>query len=344
MSCATLLACGDRHLDREPQFDHVGLPVVALEGELINGSPAIGRPVLIRLSGGTLWVADLSSDPGLHALDAGTGELLFSIGTRGEGPGEFSTRPFGLDVPLTDNERDGIWAWDMRLQRLTRFERRPFSDYEPAVVHLRTQPRVQRVAWVTPDRIIGVANSDTARFSLFGRDGRLKETRPGPLPGPDSLARAFRLMAANGGIKVCTWPGQGFAIANFMIGQVEYYDTLARFIRRAKAPYQSEIELATDSTGRSTLSTARNWYYDCGATKDYLFALFSGRLAAAYEGDAEASGEFIHVFDWAGDLRAVFRLDRDVRGIAVSRDGRILYATSLIDAGIYRYSVSGFED
>ena len=112
-----------------PYFDHAGLTVTPLEGERINSAPVIGRPLMVKLSDSTLWVADASSNPGLHALDAARGELLFSVGKRGQGPGEFSTRPFSIELPFTG--ANGIWGWDMGLQRLTRFDRRPPAEYSP---------------------------------------------------------------------------------------------------------------------------------------------------------------------------------------------------------------------
>jgi len=83
----------------------------------------------------------------------------------------------------------------------------------------------------------------------------------------------------------------------------------------------------------------RNAYRSCSATQDLLFALFSGRLDSAYEGGARQSGRFVHVFDWEGELRAVFELDRDIAVITVNSSGTALYASSYIDAHIYRYDL-----
>jgi hypothetical protein len=62
-----------------------------------------------------------------------------------------------------------------------------------------------------------------------------------------------------------------------------------------------------------------------------LFALFSGRLRSEYEASARSSGRYVHEFDWAGELKRVFRLDRDIRSIAVGPEGRILYGGALTD-------------
>jgi hypothetical protein len=45
------------------------------------------------------------------------------------------------------------------------------------------------------------------------------------------------------------------------------------------------------------------------------------------------------VFDWSGELRAVFQLDRTAGAITITRAGDILYTGSFVDSAIYRYQV-----
>ena len=224
-------------------------------------------------------------------------------------------------------------------RRLTRFEPRPLSEYEIVTVTLQGAPSVGRVVWVGPNRILGVAGSSEARFSVFSADGRRQQVIAGPLLGPDDAPTKLRLYFANSGIRVCAWPGRGFAIVNFLAGRIEYYDDDARLVRLARVPFGSEPTFRENGEWVQPRDPDRSWYFDCAVSRDNLFALFSGRITAAYE-DAEAdSGEFVHVFDWDGNLNTVYRLDRDVRPIVVDRSGRFLYAASLIDSGVYRYDL-----
>jgi hypothetical protein len=63
---------------------------------------------------GNLWVADLLTSE-LRVFSIPAGEHLFTVGRRGEGPGEFMLpAPVGFDA-------DGAWVWDQQLGRLTRF-------------------------------------------------------------------------------------------------------------------------------------------------------------------------------------------------------------------------------
>ncbi|MGH7469772.1 MAG: BF3164 family lipoprotein [Longimicrobiales bacterium] len=340
IGCCVVVACAGA--DSAPSFDHAGLPIVSLEAAQLSVAPAIGKPTHLRLQGQTLWVSDMAADPGLHALDAETGELLYSTGRKGEGPGEFSGNPFGLEIAPGDTS--GIWAFDLQFQRLTRFERRPLALDKIPTIHLRGTPRVTRVVWITPDSIVGLSASAESRFSVFGTDGSRLKTVAGQLIGPEDGPHGARLSATTAANKACRWPGRGFVIVNFMVGRIEYYDAQARFVRLAKVPFPSEPIFAPDESGRVVFRTPRRWYLDCATSNQFLYALFSGRLQTAYDGDARASGEYVHVFDWNGDLHAVFRLDRATRPITVNPGGDVLYVGSLVDAGIYRYQLPSISE
>jgi hypothetical protein len=66
-------------------------------------------------------------------------------------------------------------------------------------------------------------------------------------------------------------------------------------------------------------------FIDIVATNDRIFALFSGRTRNEAPGRA-SYGQFVHVYDWEGRLSAVYRLGSEALSIAVSTDGRRLFA------------------
>ena len=97
--------------------------------------------------------------------------------------------------------------------------------------------------------------------------------------------------------------------------------------------------------GVCALTTDRQAYISCSVGQDRLFALFSGRLVSdqtPYED--RSSGRFVHVFDWEGDLGAVFQLDRNVNSITVNSTGDVLFASSLADARIYVDKRSSYKN
>jgi hypothetical protein len=138
---------------------------------------------------------------------------------------------------------------------------------------------------------------------------------------------------------MCTWPGRGFVVAYGYFGRVEFFDTNATFVVRADVPLASEPVFTMQASGYRVAYDRRS-YVGCAANREYVFALFSGRRADDDLDAAEqSSASSIHVFDWAGRLRAVFTLDRSVFSIAVNDSGTVLFAGSLTDAGIYRYDL-----
>ena len=98
------------------------VPTVQLEdpllrlGSEVEGSPEFfGQINSLHLDPkGHLWVADIMSSE-LRVFVVPSGEHLFSVGRRGEGPGEFA-----MPVPIGFDE-DRAWIWDRQLGRLTVF-------------------------------------------------------------------------------------------------------------------------------------------------------------------------------------------------------------------------------
>jgi hypothetical protein len=342
LSAVGALSCLNSFCSRghdRPELDHSRLSPMSLTSSIVSAAPAIGRPMAVRLAGDLLWIADAATDPGLHLLDARSGDLLRSVGRRGEGPGEFSSSPTSLEL---DPAGDGsVWAFDRQLQRLTRFVPEPHTSREPEIIRLEARPTIHRIVFVGHRQIIGQSNSEEARFSLFSTDGMLQEAIPGVMLGGDTIPAALRLNITNNALKTCVWPGHGFAVVNFMVGRIEFHDTIGRFRRVAEVPFADEPRLIRSQDGQQMWDLPRRWYFDCTATASNLYALFSGRLQSRYDTEARSSGRFIHVFAWDGTLKTVYRLDRDVRAITVDASGAILYAASLVDAAVYRYTLPG---
>jgi hypothetical protein len=115
-------------------------------------------------------------------------------------------------------------------------------------------------------------------------------------------------------------------------------------VRLAKVPFPWGPIFEADSNGELRFVDRRHAYRGCTATKDFLFALYSGRPDSLENRDWAQSAEFVHVFDWEGGLRAVFQLDRDIGVIAVNSSGDTLFASSYSDASIYRYELPAIPE
>ena len=66
-------------------------------------------------------------------------------------------------------------------------------------------------------------------------------------------------------------------------------------------------------------------YVDVAASRDRIYALFSGRTRAGHPDEA-IYGRDVHVFDWDGKLHSVIHLDADAMAIALDEGQDLLLA------------------
>jgi hypothetical protein len=132
-------------------------PLVRLGSEDENAPDFFGRINSAHLdSRGNVWVVDLMSGE-LKVFAAPSGEHLFTVGGRGEGPGEFR-----MPVPVGFKD-ERAWIWDQGLGRLTIF------SLDGALIETR---------------LIGRDEELVARLLLRTGAGTFLAQRPQALTGP----------------------------------------------------------------------------------------------------------------------------------------------------------------
>jgi hypothetical protein len=89
-------------------------------------------------------------------------------------------------------------------------------------------------------------------------------------------------------------------------------------------------------------NTSRLAYRACSATRDRIYALFSGRLPRLSGANSEPVAGQVHVYDWRGRMLGGFRLQRDAIGLGVTPSGRMLLALEggAYDPGITAYGIA----
>jgi hypothetical protein len=235
----------------------------------------------------------------------------------------------------------------MTLGRLTRIDPAG-SLVAPTVVQVDHVPGAAfaglatawRVAWIEPDLLVGVHPSDSAHFSIVSPAGRVLRTVPGELLGPNEASRYQGLQATMSGLDTCAWPDRGYVLIYHGVGRIEYYDREAHRVRLVDVPFPSE-PFTEDDEGNPRLDNSTNYYIACVVHEDRLYAAFSGRHDPDYEGsdDVPYAAEFVHVFDWDGALREVYRLDQAIYSIDSPAEGGVIYAGSPTTAAVYRFSL-----
>ena len=305
--------------------------VDSLRAELLARHPAIGLPTVIQPAKHLLWVADASGDPFLHLLDAVTGERIKSFGRSGEGPAEFVGPVWRIQVVTPDTA--AVWVYDAGGDKFVWIDESATLSPASPTFKPRDVTYLWQAFWLDSLTIMNVTLSEDDHFLFFDRAGHRTETVPGALLGADSLPLAERQRATSAS-GICVHPdGFGFAQYYFAAGRLELYERDAGGPLLADVPYPSEPIFARVQ-GRIRFREERIHYVGCASSTDRLFLLYSGQPE---EAETSSHGREIHLFDWEGRLVRVSHLDVFVGDLGIDEEGGWLYATSYLDAGVYRF-------
>ena len=299
-----------------------------LERRVLHRSDELGMPTWMATVGSRLVVIDAIADPALHVIDRGTGDLTRSLGRWGEGPGEFQS-VWSLD-PVAGSASE-LWVFDVALRRTTYVDLRDeYFEQEllgEQSINLISPATVTGVMRTNRDELVGPGAFDGGRLGFFDTNGRLVETR-GPIPRVDQnlppIARQHMFQS-----RAVSHPEHNlFAVASRYATSLEIFGADGSLVALGQAPIEITPDAAsvTQQYGFTPGEQTKFGYVDVAASRDFIFALFSGRTLAGFE-DRSNYGREVHVFDWDGALRGVIRLEIDAIGLAVDEDSNSLYAS-----------------
>jgi hypothetical protein len=316
---------------------HTGLPRARMVGELLIDGPTFGRPGSLVIQERSLWVGDMAGDPFLHVIDLPSRRVVRQVGRTGEGPGDFK---YLVQLMIRPGDDEAVWAFDLALRRLTRVPQdRSLPVRETR--HSRHASRALRMHWLGADRLLVFGPTDTARIIIADNAGRPRASLAGPLLGNSKVPIETRLRVSDG-VHLCVRPdGERFGLAYSNAPRVEMFDGAGRFLQLANGPTwgMQQGDLVQTPSGRWGLPPLRYYYRNCGATSRYYYGLFAGRTRAAGPADTEYwDSQFVHVYDWAGQLKVVLELDALAEAIAIDGDS-VLYVGGGSMEGIRKYNL-----
>ena len=329
IACACMAACTDEAPPGKygpGELDHSALRPADLKGRVLAAGDYLGAPTEMVVAGERLLVLDAIGASVLHVIDARTGGHVRSLGGRGEGPGEYRS-PWSL--ARESGRPDQPWVYDVQLGRLTRVDLTP-SASTPAqaeIVRIQGEALATQPVWVHDSLLVSPGLSTRGRLSFYGRDGTFRRAA-GPLPeGNGGVPPAILQQAWMG--RVASNPRTGWiALATLHADQVEIYRPDGTLVRKVRGPFRFDPQFTVEQMqGQPVMASGdamRFGYADVETTADEIYALFSGRTRESFKGAASV-GRYVHVYDWQGELKRVYRLDSDVIAIAVSPDGKRLY-------------------
>ncbi len=297
-------------------------------------SDTLADPSSLVRAGAHLIVEDKSDATPIHVIRIEDGAYISTLGTEGQGPGEF-TGLWSFDVVSHDPPR--FWAYDLQQLRLT------YVDLEGALsgsfklgdrvlnLNIGFTPTVP--TWLNDSLLVspGVLTDD-GRLAYFDRSGNHVETMGTAPPPREDVPMAVLQHAYQSWMK--PHPDRTlFALATFYADQIEIYraDGTRKHLLIGPDSFEPAFDVAQfqGEAVRATTDETRNGYIDLATTRDRIYALYSGRL----QRKAGNYGTTVRVFDWDGTLHRVYDLNAAVRGIAVSNDGQTLFATQHVRRG-----------
>jgi hypothetical protein len=319
-----VLVCALVACDGESNGDHPP-GVQPLTAEVLYSDDSLGIPHLLAIAGDRLLVTDIGGGASLHVF--GHGRRIASFGREGRGPGEFS----GIRTLQPSADGRTVWLYDLGNTRLTLLDVDSLVAGRGAVrqtVVLRSDLGPMNAVRVADSLIVSSGLFTRGRLALFTGSGTLQRV-VGPLPpARDGVPETVAQHAYTGTLVRHPQRPQ-LALATRHADRVEFYglDGTLRRVARGPAEFEPVYEVQVRG-GAPTMATGddlRFGYVDAAAAGDLVYALYSGFTRGERPGRANF-GEQVHVFDWEGRLHRVIALDQPVLGIAVSGDGRTMYA------------------
>jgi hypothetical protein len=311
--------------EMEPQLDHAALNPAHLTARTVSESELLGMPRSISVVGRHVVVSDMAADRAFHVFDRDSGAHLNSFGRRGNGPGEFMTYAVISRVP---GGMDVVDALDPTKAQLTRLELPGGGITQVSQRDFRQLPASgfpYDLVMLDQDRAAGLGLFPEGRlgvFDLTAGTGRYT----GQLPQVDGQHNGILQQAWMG--RMATNPaGTRIAVVTMNAGQLEIYDAAGDLLSRTDGPFPFDPDYRVGRQGDFERGIRhRTGYSSVAATEDRIYALFAGRAEAHFRGWKLSHGEFIHVFDWSGELDRVFSLDREVLRIALDQDASAIFA------------------
>jgi hypothetical protein len=318
-------------------LSHSSFPVIPLSSRVLAESPLLARPSRIFVVDTMLVVNDGYGQPFLHILSRTTGRFLVSMGSRGEGPGQFAASP--QPIGTRPGGTGDLWVFDPVLSRVTHVQPEEWvvggaGWNSPGTVITLAPKAGLHAGWIGSDALI-VTEVDPVegyRFARYLSTGGRSATL-GKLAYSDSRLPAAQIAWAYDH-EMCVSPdGKLVALAYSFAGKLDLYHPDGTLASAAAVPFafQPFVDIVPQSgkprfaAGRPNVRAA---YLGCSSGRSHLYALFSGKLNGDIRHEWFPSYSYVHVFNWDGSLNSILRLDHFPLALAVDPEESTLYTVT----------------
>ncbi len=306
------------------RFSTDSLVTYDLSGRVFTGSDSLGQPNLIAVGGSQIYVGDTKASRSLHVFNRRTGELVASVGERGQGAREISYL-WSLDFKPGS---DAGWLFDISPRTMHFFNGDSLTD---RTVRLQGEGAPMNPTWIAGDSIASVGMYMAGRLALYGPSGRFSRYIGPDPPGDPEVPAPVRQHAYDGKVHTNS-NGTRIVVGSIHTDRLEIYD-VEGIIHLVRGPlfHEPKYTVHGNDQGNSWLSINNETtygYVSVAATDELIFGLYSGRTLGWTNDNGWWSppGKTVIVFTWTGQPLSVLNIEDGALMIGVSEDGGELYA------------------
>ena len=320
-----------------------------LKGEQVFPELFIGQPLKMLIIKNKLYIIDRFEQKQLTVVDIEKDNEISRIANQGDGPNEF------LQIrDISYNSTNNTITLVDKMDRSISFYQLENNDLKLDNSHFLSKHRFNESKYVFFDIIPFnknfIANGcfDGKQFILFDSNTMIKNTfnsYPGDNNGIQNPLGFFLKTQT----QITANPSQThFAAAGFNHDQLVFYKTDGEKMIKQKEYFNIDANL-TVKTGKSSDSNFNHAkeipntiraYISLYSTDKHLYALYWG----IRNKDLEKKNQICYIlkFDWEGNLKEGFRMDRKLRSFAVDEKESIIYAilsSEEEDPVLFRYKM-----
>ncbi|WP_456429177.1 BF3164 family lipoprotein [Rhodocaloribacter sp.] len=320
---------------------------ILIKGDILCASDSFGVPVKLEKVQSYLVILDAHVKNPVHIIHAVTGEYIRRLGSYGKGPGEF-TGAWSFDRMSRASSK--LWIYDLGLRRMTLIDLEKVLKEGPAnrkydgnIIVLRSEGTPLSPLWLGDTLIVSPGLFPKGRLAYFTPDGIMTRVAGVDPPGPPDIPVVVRQHAYRSTMKANA-DRTILVLANRFSDRLEFYKSNGdkMFDVRGDEMFDPIYGVGINIEGNSIMKTGENLrygYVDLSTTRNFIYALYSGRKRSDFPGAANW-GNTIHVFTWSGKLLHSYKLDRDAIAIVADDEDGFLYSASL-GSVIMRYNLKG---
>lgn len=315
--------------------------VDTLRGEAILDGFSFVNPWQVEIFDSLLVVIDKNNTKGgILIFDLNTRDFLTAIGKTGQGPGEF------LGLKKIEVNDKGIWAFDVTLRTLTRFDLNKVLSEKCQDPDLREEvnPGITNLALLNDSLFVASYYVASKRFSVntFGSGEPLKVFGDYPpldnIYGLDSIRFKYGVVANLLQSKMLyNAKHDAIVLSYFFTALIQIIDMERGIVEHSlygpDKTFPPEYEMTGD--GRSVLAgNAKEGYLDISLTDNYIYALYSGKTD-----HLDITSNQIFQFDWNGKPIRKFIVDHNLIAFVVDEKDEKIYGIDFSDNPLIEFEL-----